>query len=86
MDIDNDGWLGLFVCLLEGQCSLVLNQAGPFSESGIQPLPHLGAGLVLAPAFADLDGDGSLEILLGKYSSGMAGHNLEIARNAPTVP
>ena len=82
VDINNDGWLDLFISLLEGPYFLVINQAGRFSQDTVYPLPDLGPGFVLAPGFADLDRDGTLEIIIGKYAAGVGGLNLEISRNA----
>lgn len=67
-DVDGDGWLDLFVAGNNGPNALFLNQRnGRFTNA------TAAAGLVsrplggLSPAFADLDGNGALDLFVANY-------------------
>ena len=66
VDIDGDGYDDLFVWDVQGPSVLLHNDAGHgFSDRTEQ----YGLGLtgVNAAAFADLDGDGTLDVVIGRW-------------------
>jgi len=73
IDLDNDGDLDLVVAALDGQITayrngLFGNDAGfanLFEITTNDPFQGVSAGLALAPAFNDLDGDGDLDMVIG---------------------
>jgi len=70
VDADGDGRQDLFASAYGGRNYLLLNRAGDFSDT---ELVTLGGDhrVTLAAGFADLDRDGSLDIALGNWSSGV---------------
>lgn len=70
-DIDADGWQDLFLVMGDNLPNALLrNNKGTFESitegSGLQSL-----GLATGPAFADMDGDGVLDLLIGSPIPGM---------------
>jgi len=66
-DVDNDGFLDLFVCNMAGPTQLYMNQGdGTFLEQAAQRgVDYFGAGKV--GAFCDYDRDGDLDMYLLTY-------------------
>lgn len=81
VDLNNDGWLDIFLSTFRKGHYVIYSEQGRFLAENTHALPMDAANLANAAAFADLDGDGTLEGVLGNY---MAGHTylfLEEARN-----
>lgn len=71
VDLDNDGWLDLYVSTYNGGSHVVFNDRGDFSSDGHLELPNQEAALASpASAFGDLDEDGDLDLVLGNWSLG----------------
>jgi len=71
VDLNNDGWLDLFISTFLSGNYYVLNVAGQF-EHHSHPIPNGGGVLTVSPAFADLDRDGYLDIFNGNMVLGVA--------------
>jgi len=69
-DLDGDGWLDIFFAVYRGGSYVAFNDQGQFRPEGLRRLPDTGANLVHSVAFADLDLDGDLDIVLGNWSTG----------------
>lgn len=74
VDIDNDGDLDVFVGLVNGEIKFFRNDSPSgsvtrFTEvtGSANPLNGVIKGPHTAPAFADVDGDGDFDMLLGNY-------------------
>lgn len=70
-DIDGDGWCDLYFCGLESRSRLYRNQGGwkfedITAESGLAHDPEESTGA----AFADVDGDGDLDLLINRIGRG----------------
>ena len=62
-DINNDGWLDLFVCGFDSPNRLYINQKGSFRESANEyGLDYKGASVAMS--FSDFDRDGDLDAYL----------------------
>lgn len=71
VDLNNDGWLDLFYSIYAGGNFVIYNDKGDFLGKNQQPLPKLETSIAtLAPAFADQNQDGVLDVAIGS-SSGM---------------
>ena len=63
VDINNDGWLDLFVCGFDSPNRLYINQKGSFRESASEyGLDYKGASVAMS--FSDFDRDGDLDAYL----------------------
>jgi uncharacterized membrane protein YraQ (UPF0718 family) len=75
IDINNDGWLDLFSSGYGGKQLLYLNSQGSFnsdsSENEPIHIPDSGGSTTMAAGFADLDQDGDLDMVLGKWAHGI---------------
>lgn len=71
IDLNNDGWLDIFFTTFNKGNYLLLNQQGSFTNSQLISLPNRKAVLTLSPAFADLDGNGYLDIVNGNIALGV---------------
>ncbi len=69
VDADNDGWSDLFASTYGAGNFLLLNRNGDFSSAELIRLDG-DQRLTLAAGFADLDQSGTLDIVLGNWSSG----------------
>ena len=67
-DIDNDGFLDLVVCTLQHGNYLIMNKSGVLDTDSKLKLPNQPNAIYTnAIAFADLDSNGILEIVLGNH-------------------
>ncbi len=70
VDLDDDGWLDVFVTAYGGKNLIVYNDHDDFDAPRVAILPDTGPGLGMAAAFGDIDQDGDLDIVLGNWSFG----------------
>ncbi len=73
VDIDNDGWLDLFTTSYSGKQLFYLNRGGRFTGPAIE-IPGNGVSMTMAAGFADIDQDGDLDMVLGKWAHGIERH------------
>jgi uncharacterized membrane protein YraQ (UPF0718 family) len=73
VDLNNDGWMDLYYSVYRGGNYVVYNNRGSFTQVNQVRLPNQDeAWMTAAPAFADLDQDGDLDIVLGNWTLGSA--------------
>jgi len=71
VDIDNDGWLDLFLATYVEGNFIIPNNAGAFDFGAAQPVANRDdAMLSMALSFADSDRDGDLDVALGNWAAG----------------
>lgn len=71
LDLDNDGWLDLFVTTFRDGLHLVPNRNGALDFSAIRPVANReDAVMALSAAFSDIDRDGDLDVALGNWAAG----------------
>ena len=71
VDVDNDGWLDLFVSTYHAGNYWIRNDQGKFEFSGAAPVANRSdAVLSLALSFADVDRNGFLDVALGNWAAG----------------
>jgi uncharacterized membrane protein YraQ (UPF0718 family) len=71
VDIDNDGWLDLFVTTYQRGLFVVPNINGRFDPDLIRAVRNRDdAILTLAASFGDIDRDGDLDVALGNWAAG----------------
>ena len=71
VDIDNDGWLDLFLASYLDGNFILHNLQGDFSASTPQPVTNRDeAMLSISLSFADVDRDGDLDAALGNWAAG----------------
>ena len=71
VDLDDDGWLDLFLATYQEGNWAVRNNGGVFDFAGAQEVANReDAILSIALAFADIDGDGDLDAALGNWAAG----------------
>jgi uncharacterized membrane protein YraQ (UPF0718 family) len=69
VDLNNDGWLDIFVSTYRHGDFIIANHDGRFHTSGLQHIPSGDEGIVTAAfGFGDLDSDGDLDAVIGKWS------------------
>lgn len=74
VDLNNDGWLDLFASSYGGSQYIFLNRAGQYKNEQAILLASNSGALTMAAAFADLDQDSDLDMVLGKWSHGIERH------------
>lgn len=82
VDIDNDGWKDLFLSTFSRGNYFLMNRDGVFSAEALVSLSEQPRDSVtMGVSFADLTGNGSLDIALGNYIGGftVAGRELPAA-------
>lgn len=71
VDIDNDGWLDLFLATYLDGNFVVHNRQGSFDMANPQPVRNRDdAMLSISLSFADVDRDGDLDAALGNWAAG----------------
>lgn len=71
VDINNDGWLDLFITSYSQGNFVLWNRNGTFDADQMSPvLNRNDAKLVMAVAFGDIDSDGDLDAALGNWAAG----------------
>lgn len=71
VDIDNDGWLDLFLATYRDGNLIVRNKAGTWATGHPQKVANRDdAMLSLALSFGDIDRDGDLDVALGNWAAG----------------
>ena len=71
VDIDNDGWLDLFLTTYQEGNHVLKNVGGRFDAANLAPVANRDdAILSLAASFGDVDGDGDLDLALGNWAAG----------------
>ena len=71
IDIDNDGWLDLFIATYLDGNFILPNHQGKFDVSALQPVRNRDdAMLSISFSFADIDRDGDLDAALGNWAAG----------------
>ncbi len=71
VDIDNDGWLDLFLATYLDGNLILRNKSGTLATGHPAPVANRdGAMLSMALAFGDVDRDGDLDAVLGNWAAG----------------
>ncbi|MDJ0933189.1 VCBS repeat-containing protein [Breoghania sp.] len=71
VDIDNDGWLDLFLTTYQQGNYVLKNEGGRFDVSNLSEMRNRDdAILTLAADFGDIDRDGDLDLALGNWAAG----------------
>jgi len=71
VDIDNDGWLDLFLATYQTGNFVLPNDSGTFDPAGLyQSANRDDAMLSMALSFGDIDRDGDLDLALGNWAAG----------------
>jgi uncharacterized membrane protein YraQ (UPF0718 family) len=69
VDLNNDGWLDIFVSTYRHGNFVITNHNGRFQPGDLQPVPAGDEGVMTtAFGFGDLDRDGDLDVVIGKWS------------------
>ena len=71
VDMDNDGWLDVFLTAFDEENFLWLNPLGPKGRRPVLKIPNNNALVTTAPAFGDVNRDGFLDIVNGNYFLGV---------------
>ncbi|WP_209348184.1 FG-GAP-like repeat-containing protein [Pontixanthobacter sp. CEM42] len=74
-DLNGDGLPDLLISNFMHDTNILWNVDGKFSYANRTLLPNGNAGMMGAPAFADLDDDGDLDIVAANWSLGTVGNN-----------
>ncbi|MDH5545771.1 MAG: CRTAC1 family protein [Gammaproteobacteria bacterium] len=87
VDLNRDNWPDIFYTTFADGNFLVLNRHGEFDFEHILAVPNQKALLTLSPAFADIDGDGFVDVLNGNVALGVVSgfHHMKAGRNNSIV-
>jgi hypothetical protein len=72
VDIDNDGWLDIFLTTFRTGIYYILSDKGEFGSGALAKAPEQATMLSQAASFGDIDEDGDLDIAIGNYFLGRA--------------
>jgi uncharacterized membrane protein YraQ (UPF0718 family) len=81
VDLNDDGWLDLYISSLRGQNFYLVNQQGSFEGSPLVLIPDSTDSLTAAAGFFDVNGDGWLDVLLGNWGANGARAMARTAEN-----
>ncbi|WP_417498122.1 FG-GAP-like repeat-containing protein [Maricaulis sp.] len=71
VDIDDDGWLDLFLATYQQGLYILPNHNGRFDPDSLRPVRNReNAILAMALSFGDVDRDGDLDLALGNWAAG----------------
>lgn len=70
VDMDNDARLDLVAATRADGVFVFFNQSGTFSQSSMSQIALERYGLAMSMAFADMDRDGDLDIIIGRWAHG----------------
>lgn len=71
VDIDNDGWLDVFITTYQQGNYWLANRSGTFDARDLTAVRNReDAILTMALSFADVEGDGDLDVALGNWAAG----------------
>jgi uncharacterized membrane protein YraQ (UPF0718 family) len=71
VDMDNDGWLDIYLTAFDEENFLWLNPLGSKGKRPVLKIPNNKALVTTAPAFGDVNRDGFLDIVNGNYFLGV---------------
>ena len=71
VDMDNDGWLDIFLAAFDEDNFLWRNPLGPKGPQPVISIPNGTALATTAPAFGDVNRDGFLDLVNGNYFLGV---------------
>ena len=71
VDVDDDGSLDLYLTTYRLGNYVLLNRGGRFDDTSLHRVPMNNAVFTHAVSFADLEGDGDLDAMLGNWSYGL---------------
>ena len=80
VDLNNDAWPDLAITSFNHGNYVIYNQRGEFDYAQRVALPNHGGVLTVSPAFADVDGNGLLDIVNGNMALGVVTGSHQMAR------
>lgn len=80
VDIDNDAWPDLVITSFNHGNFVLYNQRGEFDYAKRAALPNNQGILTVSPAFADIDGNGLLDVVNGNMALGVVTGSHRMAR------
>ena len=87
VDLDNNGWLDIFFSTYNNGNFVIHNDEAGFNYDVPVEIPNNNGLLTVSPAFADLDGNGLLDIVNGNMALGVitGSHHMNEKRNNSLV-
>ena len=81
VDLNGDGWLDIVFTTFDGHLYRIDNDKGSFDPEAFIALTDQQDGVVNSLGFADIEGDGDIDIFLGNWKAGTQFISTEAARN-----